>query len=425
MIWLLVGYMWLYIHRPFEVWTILATLRIERVYMICTLIIWLTSTEKKFTSNLFNVAALLFIIALTLATLLSSYTNVIDNVAYQDFLKVAVFYLLVMTVVKTEKDLKIIVSAAVVCFFLYLAHSYREYLNGHRTYAAGAERMIGMGSSFSEFNDFGTWIVCMMPLTLPLVTLCKRMWHYLFIAGYILLSLRCVQLTGSRGAFIMVVALGVLPVIFSKYRMRLIPVILVLGPAGWFSMPESMQNRYRTIWDSSISEQANANARGRTKGFYDGMKNWANSPLYGVGVGMHGPALGQRFQAHNLEGQIAGETGTLGILAFLSILACFGINHWNVLQNYKRLQEWGRGKEGLYCYRVSTGVVWAVVMSLVQGLSLHNGYRFYWLWFGAFQSVAAMLIQEKVNAARHLKAPPPAGSVAADNAAPLPKLWTG
>ncbi|MDR3182444.1 MAG: O-antigen ligase family protein [Planctomycetaceae bacterium] len=384
--------------------------------------IWLTSVEKKFVPNLFNVAAALFIAALTVSTLLSSYTNIIDNEGYQNFLKVAVFYLLVMTVVKKEKDLKIVVSAAVVCFFLYLAHSYREYLNGHRTYAAGAERMIGMGHSYSEFNDFGTWIVCMMPLTLPLVTLCKRMWHYLFIAGYILLSLRCVQLTGSRGAFIMVVALGVLPVIFSKYRMRLIPVILVLGPVGWFSMPDSMRDRYRTIWDSSINEAANKNKQGRLDGLYDGMKNWANSPLYGVGMGMHGPALGQKFQAHNLPGQVAGETGTLGILGFLAMLTCFGINHWNILQNNKRLKELGREKEGTYCYRVSVGIIWAVVMSLLQGLSLHNGYRFYWLWFGAFQSVAVMLMAEKVIEAQRLTELPDNGDLLLK---PPPRLRAG
>src|SRR5438270_797743 len=36
--WVLIGYMFLFIHRPFEVWPVLADLHIERVYMLCALL---------------------------------------------------------------------------------------------------------------------------------------------------------------------------------------------------------------------------------------------------------------------------------------------------------------------------------------------------------------------------------------------------
>ncbi|GHT42186.1 hypothetical protein FACS189443_4900 [Planctomycetales bacterium] len=396
MIWLLAGYMWLYVHRPFEIWTWLGTLRVERVYMLLTLAAWLMSGKTEVTKNPMNFAVMLFIAAATIATMLSNTTNIFVDMGWQDFMKVGAFYLLLITCVKTEKDLKIIVTVLMVVFFIFIAHSYREYLNGNIDYAAGAARLIGVGVTYSEFNDFGTWIPIMMPLAYPFLTLCKKRWHYLFAVAFILLSLRCVQLTGSRGAFISVCALFVLPVLLSKYRFRILPVILIVAPVVWFSMPESMQNRYRTIWDPTISEQANANARGRTAGFYDGMKNFGNSPLYGVGMGQHGPALGQQFQAHNLPGQIAGETGLLGIAGFMSILGCFVFNHWRVLQDFKRLKEAGRVKEGLYPYRVSTALMYCVLMSLLQGLSLHNGYRFYWIWFGGIQAAALFVIDQQV-----------------------------
>jgi O-antigen ligase len=129
------------------------------------------------------------------------------------------------------------------------------------------------------------------------------------------------------------------------------------------------------------------------------MTNWANYPVFGVGPAQHGTARGQPFQAHNLPGQVAGETGTLGVMAFLFMLSCFSINHLNNWKNYKYLQEKNLGKEGLYCWRVSMAVMYAVAMILMQGIGLHNAYRFPLVWFGAFQALATMLMQEKVDAA--------------------------
>ena len=398
--WLLIGYMWLFVHRPFEVWTWLGAMRVERVYMICIILAWLISAgEKRPLGNIFTPVIFFYTFAITVATLFSPYSTILDNWDFQEWLKYLVFFVILMTSVKTEKDLKIIVTGFSVVVFLFMAHSYREYMSGNAVYAAGAVRLVGVGVTFSEFNDYGTMIVCMLPLILPMVTLCKKYWHYLFVLGYTLLTFHSVRLTGSRTAFIMVCALMVLPILFSRYRFRVLPVILLAAPLGWFSMSDEMQNRYRTIWDPTISEQADANMRGRTDGFYDGMQNWANNPLFGVGPGCHGQATRKGFQAHNLPGQVAGETGTLGVVAFLLMLSCFGISHYNIWKNYKYLQEKNLGKEGLYCWRVSIAVMFAVLMILFQGLGLHNAYRFPWVWFGAFQALAVMILQEKVDAA--------------------------
>ena len=41
--WMLIGYMFLFIHRPFEVWPWLGELHVERLYMLLTLAVWLWS----------------------------------------------------------------------------------------------------------------------------------------------------------------------------------------------------------------------------------------------------------------------------------------------------------------------------------------------------------------------------------------------
>ena len=242
--WLLVGYMWLFVHRPFEIWTWLGALRIERVYMLFVIAVWLAgSSEKRPLGNVITPAMFFYTFAITVATLFSPYTDVFVNGDFQDWCKYVIFFVILMTSIKTEKDLKIIVSGFIVACFLFIGHSYREFMNGRVVYAAGAPRLIGVGVTFSEFNDYGTTIVCVLPLIFPLVTLCKKYWHYLFILGYFLLTLRSVMLTGSRTAFIMMCALMVLPVLFSRHRFKLIPVMLVLAPVSWLVMPESLQNR--------------------------------------------------------------------------------------------------------------------------------------------------------------------------------------
>ena len=406
--WLLVGYMWLFVHRPHEIWTKIGELRIVLLYMIGVFIMWMIASPdtKRPLGNIFTLGIFTFAFALGLSTLFSPYMSPFDNATYQDWLKYLAFFVIFMTSVKTEKNLKVVVTGFVIAFFLFMAHSYRGYLLGNAFYSAGAYRIRPVGITFTNANDYGTIIACALPMIFPLVTLCKKYWHYLFILGYVLLTLRSVMLTGSRTAFIMVISLAVLPVLFSRYRFRVIPFVFLAAPIGWLSMSEEMQTRYMTIVDSSISQEANENMAGRTEGFWGGLENWQNNPIFGVGPSCHGLPLGTPFRSHNLIGEVVGETGTLGALAFLFLLSCFGINHYNIWKNYKYLKEKNLGKEGLYCWRVSLAVVYGVVMLQFQGLGLHNALHFTWIWFGAFQALAAEIMQEKVNEAKQGKLSP-------------------
>ena len=71
--WLLAGYVWLYLHRPFEYWTFLGTFQIERLYMIFTIIVWMVTPGKKLPSNRLHLAFLYFTIALFTCWVVSPY----------------------------------------------------------------------------------------------------------------------------------------------------------------------------------------------------------------------------------------------------------------------------------------------------------------------------------------------------------------
>ena len=151
-------------------------------------------------------------------------------------------------------------------------------------------------------------------------------------------------------------------------------------------------------------------------GFYHGLDNWSTNPVFGTGAGSTpvaplsdgsiSPMARHGGGGHNMAGQVAGELGTVGIAAFLFMLSSFGINHYNIWKNYKYLQEKNLGKEGLYCWRVSLASMYGIIMMLFMGLGESNAYQTEWIWFAAFQVLAAQIMQEKVTAAMQGKLSP-------------------
>ena len=405
MAWLLVGYIYLYLCPPPEFLGERPILN----YSLFLIVAWAFSLSlnpvgagKRLCGNLFTLALCLYLLAITLSSVFSNYINLFDNEPLQRVIRNhAVFFVVLMTSVRTEKDLKIIVTGLVVTISIYMGQVFWQYLQGN-IYRDGApvDRIAVLeGRRAPGVNSLGALLVIILPLILTVVTLCKKYWHYLFVLGYVLLTLRIVMLTGSRTTLLMLTALAILAVLVSRYRFRWLPVLLLAFVVGWSILPEDMQNRYRTIWDHDLSRGANVSRESRVNDLYAGLELWTRNPIFGIGPhGSHGMFLHTGY-LHSLVGQLTGELGTVGTMAFLFLLSCIGINHYNIWKNYKYLQEKNLGKEGLYCWRLSIAVMYGIVAALVNGLGEANAWHFSWFWFGAFQALAALFMQEKVAAA--------------------------
>lgn len=404
-IWFLVGYMWFYIHRVFERWTAFEGYNLTHTYLAFLAIVWLFIGDKsRFFRNIFTPALLLYTLVIVISAIFGPYVAVFDNWNLNNWLLHVAFFLILIMCVKTEREMKILLTGFTIVYFIFMMDSYWNYIYGSAYFSMGIQRLQGAVGSRASTNGYATALVCALPMLVALLTLCKRYWHYLFVLGYVLLAVRSVMLSGSRTALIMLIALAVLPVLFSRYRFHLIPIVLIALPVGWMVMPEEMQNRFRTTWDPSVERLqgqggATVSRDGRIQGFYDGLNNWLKHPILGTGPGGHMQASGANLIAHNLPGQVAGELGTLGIITFLFVLSCFGVNHYNNWKNYKFLRENNFSKEGLYCWRVSIAVIYAIAMVLIQGIGLNNAWFYQWAWFGAFHALATMFMQEKVDAA--------------------------
>jgi O-antigen ligase len=384
MIWLLGGYMWLFIHRPFEVWPWLGDLHVERIYMIVTILYWALAAKKRLLPNRLNAAFGFFWIVLLASWLQSPYCSQ-GSTTVEDYFKIAVFYVLVITTVCDDRDLKCLVAMNLAAVGLYMAHSLREYNCGRASWAMGTYRMIGVDSTYNDANTFAATVVYTLALTWPLWSASSKKWHRWAILGYVALSVICILLTGSRMGFVGLSTLALAAVLISRHRLAIIMLLVIVAPLVWKSLPEDRQTRYLTLIDPSYGPaNAQASAEGRSQGWHDGVRLWTQNPLLGVGPGAFALARGFNLQSHHLYGQILGEMGTLGAVAFGVVVLGFFANYFDM----RRICRQEPDLRDIFSSRLIQSITITVILLLLMGLAGHSLYRYTWLWFGAFQAIA-------------------------------------
>jgi O-antigen ligase len=397
MIWLLGGYMWLYVHRPFEIWPALGALQIERVYMFVMIAVWLVSPGKGWTPNRIHVALAFFTAILTVSWLLSPYMDQpLCSETIENYFKVVVFYVLVVTTVRDERNLRLLILLFLGSISLYMAHSMLEFANGRYEWRMGIRRMIGVNASFSDPNGFASSLLYALPLTIPLWASRPSWGVRVLLAGFTLCVCGCIALTGSRSGFVGLCVFTMLALLVTVRRKALVVLLgAVVGTAGLglaiVALPAELQNRYLTLIDSSYGpKNAAESAHGRIDGFLRGVESWEKSPLVGYGPRGFDFVTERGFGAHNLYGQVISEMGTLGALALVGLVACFVLNAWEVSRIYR-----GRsGRPHDFPFHLSRGIGISLVLLLLLGWSGHTLYRYNWQWFAAFQAVAVHCVRK-------------------------------
>jgi O-antigen ligase len=381
--WILVGYMFLYIHRPFEIWPILGDMQIERVYMICALAFLPFAPGKKWLPDWQHVAHAGFSLAVLLCWLMSPWADYGQH-QVEEYFKVVVFFGMFVIVVNDEKTLKFVVTAFLVVMFVYLSHSLLEYARGRYVYRMGIPRLIGVDTTLGQSNSFGTSIVYALPIASALWLGSSSPRVRTFAAVYLGLSTVCIGLTGSRASFLGLLLWAWVLVMRSKHRWRLSAVMLIMSPVLFFMLPESLQNRFTTIIDPSVGPaNAQTSAEGRLIGLQTGLEVYSRFPITGVGPGAYRPGAKQTHETHNLYAQVLAEMGTIGAVAFVGVLAAVFFNAWRT----RKLCA-ARPVPRDFLYHLAGGIVLSFFLMLFEGNGVHNLFRFNWLWFGGFLIIA-------------------------------------
>ncbi|MFO0809870.1 MAG: O-antigen ligase family protein [Gemmataceae bacterium] len=385
MIWLILGYVYLCIHRPFEIWPALGDMRIELVYFTTMCAVWFAA-PKRLRSPALLMAVGGMATAFLLSWLLSPWAERAEPVV-KNFALVVVFALIMATALRDEKQVYRVLTMFLVVMGLYMLHSVWEYKNGRHTYRMSIARLIGVDLTLGDPNSFGASIV----YSLPFLTF---FWHHygrgakriVLCGGYLLLSVGCVLLTGSRSSLLGVVLWGVTLLLQTRQKLLAVMGLGVLACASWFVLPESLQNRFETIIDPSKGPaNAQESGQGRIEGYVTGLKLWSEYPVSGCGPLAWRPASGSKIESHTLYGQVMGEMGTAGVLAFGALVSALGLN----LRKVAKLTKPGTGVvEDRSLFHLARAMQVSLFLLLFEGLFGHNLYRYNWSWYCAFTAVA-------------------------------------
>ncbi len=394
--WLLIGYMFLFIDRPFEVWPWLGDLHVERIYMLFTMAAWAVYPDKRWLPNAQHAAYALFAVAVLGCWAVSPWADK-GQQTVEDWLKIVVFYVMLVTTIHDEKGLKHIAVGFLTVMALYLLHSFREYLGGRHTYRMGIARMVGVDTTLGDPNSFGASIIYALPIVAAAwqSDIAGRLGK-LMLAGYVGLSSLCILLTGSRGSLLGLCVWFAIIVWGTRYRTRAALALAVAAPLAFVALPDSLQTRFETIINPEVGPaNARESGQGRLIGFFTGLDLWARSPFTGVGPGAWRPATGSKIESHNLYGQLLGETGSAGAVGFLAIVGCYWVN----LRAIKRMRAAAPPEEqNDLVFTLPRAIGVALFLLLFLGAVGHNLFRFTWLWFGGFLIIARHCAARRVAA---------------------------
>ncbi len=389
--WVLIGYMFLFIHRPFEVWPILGELHLERIYMIGALLALAAHGGKKWVPNGQHFAFLAFAVAVVACWVASPWFDKGEETV-ENYFKVLAFYLMVVLVVHDEGGLRHLLLGFLAVMAVYMLHSLREYIGGRHVYRMSIKRLIGVDESMGDPNSFGATIVYALPFVVPF-WLSRPSWYMrCFLIGYVTLSVVCIGLTGSRGSLITLIVCAAVIILRSRWRVPLLILAMLAAPALWAALPPSLQNRFETIIHPEVGpKNAIASGEGRLIGLETGLELFAKNPLTGIGPGAWRPATGSPIESHNLYGQVLGEMGGLGGVTFAVIVIGLWINVRAVRKAYRRHPEWERD----FVYHVAGAVSLVVFLLLFEGNFGHNLFRYGWLWYGGFLVIARHCVRQR------------------------------
>lgn len=397
MVWLLVGYMFLFIHRPFEFWPMLGEIHIERLYIGSVFIVWLFH-PKRWLPNGQHFAYFGLAFAVAVCWVMSSYMDQGQKVV-EDWFKIIVFYLLFVTVIHDEKSLRQLALGFVLVMGVYMAHSFKEFLGGRHTYRMGIVRMIGIDTTQGDPNSFGASIVFALPFGLLFWNTAKSKWIKFGAVMFLCLSAGCILLTGSRSSLLGLMLWGAIVIFRSRYRWWLLIAAMAGSPLAFVALPDSLQTRFETIVNPEVGpENAKESGEGRLLGLTRGFDLLMESPATGCGPGAWRPATHSKLESHNLYGQLMGETGLLGITAFSCVLVCYWVNYrW--LRRY-RLAHPERKND--FVFQLTGAVMMGVFLMLFEGNFGHNLFRHNWLWYGGFLIIARYCVEMRPVPARYV-----------------------
>lgn len=414
-LWLVGLYVFLFIVRPWEkLFPWLGLIHFERIYFIFMLIVTaLSNAKQSLPRNTQNIAVCILLITIGLSGVFA-YDSSLFWAPFYVVLTLVVFYFVMLLVIRQTYDLIFIIICYIVTMTLYLAKAQWEFfVNGQHRYTMGVIRMVGIEHTTGGPNDVAMSIVVSLPMLVflwsnrGLITYTwpdfYKKWFPRSLIIYVYLVISSILLTNSRSGMVSCVFFVFLISLFrgqnigKKFGYILISIVLLM--TIWFIMPEAQKGRLRTVWEpESGPVNAKASAEGRIEGLKAGIAMFNQSPILGVGIGSFiknrvEKVDGVPLNAHNLIGQVLGETGALGSIAFMFMI-------FTTIRNTRLVRSMAKIRPSPvldFYEQLAFAIRDSIFVLFFSGLFGHNFYRFNWFWLGAFSVLTVQVARKKLD----------------------------
>lgn len=244
-----------------------------------------------------------------------------------DFIKLLLFYLLIVHLVDTRARLRGFVLLHIALVVYLAVDSTLRYLHGALLHAQGIDRALGSTSIASGPNELGATMACTIPLLVVFAMSRKAGALRTLVLACLGLMIFTLILTGSRSAFIgFIGSLGYFAW-QSRHRVALGLAGIVLVAGLFAVMPDQYKGRYATITEGDLD----TSSMERIKVWKKGLHMVIDRPLTGVGVHCFGtanayfysPGRPSWLESHSLYVQVPAEMGLIGAFAFFSFMFAF------------------------------------------------------------------------------------------------------
>ncbi len=394
----LIGLLAVTMVNPGEISPLLALLRLERVFVLISILGLFVRPQKVVLPKL-TLRLLIFWGAMFVSVPMSFWPG--GSVAFAfDFFRVVLYHFLIVNLVDTKERFLSFLAVYSALIGWIAGGALYSYATGHFDAAAlrnGFERAAGLTVSNGSPNALGTTLVVGLPVVV-LLFLYPSVWKRFGAFAIVAISVTAVVLTGSRTSLVnmCVLAGGGL---MSRRTIKFIPVVIIIALVTWTFMPQQYKDRYSAVAEITSGEKVDSSYEQHRIAREIGLQMFLDYPLTGVGAGQFSVAAGTQYwpgpnrlwmNPHNLFIQLAAELGIVGVVCWVSFL-------WLYVRTLQRINRKVKGDESIppAMRYFPKACIFTLIGLIIAGLFGHNLYRSGWYIMAAL----AIALEGILNAA--------------------------
>jgi O-antigen ligase len=393
-IWGLLSYLIIFLLRPGEMVPALSALRPELLTGLLVIITIIFHQRFKLGKVIFprdrvTLFLLAFLIVMAISIFISyEKSNTVDSI--MDFVKLLIFYYLIVSIIDTRKKLVAFIIVYLVLIAYIAFDAFQMYMEGGFVHTMGVDRMRGSTSAGGDPNSLANTLAATIPFVVASGFYFRNILAKVILFALAIGMAALITVTASRGGLVAFLGVVIGGIAFSRHKLVLVVACIMFLLIGWTLLPDQYKERYQTMTELDNIDETSS---GRWSIWSNGVNMIINRPILGVGAGAFrwacasgdfGPP--QWMQAHNLYIQLFASTGIIGFLVWFGFIFQFNKKLWDLMRavRYEEKYRW------LRFFAVS--FVITTIALLISGMFAHSLYRYTWYMMAALTTVMARMV---------------------------------